>query len=55
MAAKIGGDDTMAFDRIGEDVFPVIAGAREAMKEKQRITASGITVEKLQSVHVGGQ
>ncbi len=40
MAAKIGGDDAIAGERLGEDMLPVIAAAGEAVEQKQRLAGA---------------
>ena len=55
MPSKIGRDDAVSSDRIGEDVLPVFACSRKTMKQEERRAFTAIAIEELHSVDVGGE
>jgi hypothetical protein len=43
---KIRCDDTIAFERLRENVLPVITGTGESVKEEERFAGAGIVTEQ---------
>jgi hypothetical protein len=46
VAGQVGGNDSKAGQRLGEDMLPVIAGSRETVQQHQRFAGACVANEE---------